>query len=105
VHRGASASTRPSRQSLVTGGPFAVARNPIFTAMAATSLGLTLMVPNPAAVTARIVLIVAVQLQVRAVEEPCPLASHGEAYRRYGTHVGRFVPLLGPLTHSPTVPS
>jgi protein-S-isoprenylcysteine O-methyltransferase Ste14 len=58
------------RTTLVTDGPFAVARNPIFTAMAATSLGLALTVPNPAAVTAWIVLLVAVQLQVRVVEEP-----------------------------------
>ena len=38
------------RTALVTGGPFGVVRNPIFTAMLATVLGLVLMVPNLLAV-------------------------------------------------------
>ena len=58
------------RTALVTGGPFAVARNPVFTAMATTTLGLALMVPNLAAVAAFLVLVLAVQLQVRVIEEP-----------------------------------
>jgi protein-S-isoprenylcysteine O-methyltransferase Ste14 len=85
------------RTSLVTGGPFALARNPIFTAMATTSLGLTLMVPNVVSVTAWLVLVVALQLQVRAVEEPYLIATHGDAYRRYAAGVGRFLPGLGRL--------
>jgi protein-S-isoprenylcysteine O-methyltransferase Ste14 len=90
----ASASTRPNAQTLVTGGPFALARNPIFTAMATTSLGLTLMAPKVAAVTAWLILIAAVQLQVRAVEEPYLIATHGDTYRRYAATVGRFLPAL-----------
>ncbi len=86
----------PAEQTaLVTGGPFTIARNPIFTAMVTTSAGLTLVVPNAAAVAALVVLIAAVQLQVRAVEEPYLVAVHGEQYRRYAARVGRFVPLLG----------
>ncbi|WP_247659199.1 isoprenylcysteine carboxylmethyltransferase family protein [Micromonospora sp. U56] len=57
------------RSALVTSGPFALVRNPIFTAMAATALGLTLMVPNAVALIAWLVLVVALQLQVRAVDE------------------------------------
>ena len=49
--------------------------------MAVTSLGLTLMVPNLAAVAALLTLVAAVQLQVRAVEEPYLVAVHGEGYR------------------------
>jgi len=82
----------------VTTGPFALVRNPIFTAMAVTSLGLTLMVPNPVAALGFAVLVVAVQMQVRAVEEPYLLAVHGEAYRRYAARVGRFVPGVGRLS-------
>ncbi|MPZ93596.1 MAG: hypothetical protein GEU96_01520, partial [Propionibacteriales bacterium] len=37
------------RTTLVTGGPFGSVRNPIFTAMAVTGLGLTLAVPNAVA--------------------------------------------------------
>jgi protein-S-isoprenylcysteine O-methyltransferase Ste14 len=93
------------RTALVTGGPFALARNPIFTAMVATSLGLALMVPNLAAGAALLVLVVAVQLQVRAVEEPYLVAAHGDAYRRYAARVGRFLPLLGRSAQPPAAPS
>lgn len=82
------------RTALVTGGPFALARNPIFTAMVTTSLGLALMVPNVAAIAALVTLVVAVQVQVRAVEEPYLLAVHGDDYRRYAARVGRFLPRL-----------
>jgi protein-S-isoprenylcysteine O-methyltransferase Ste14 len=34
------------RTGLVTGGPFRLVRNPIYTAMAVVGLGLALMVPN-----------------------------------------------------------
>lgn len=83
------------RTDLVTGGAFALVRNPIFTAMAATTLGLTLMVPNAVALAAWLVLVLALQLQVRAVEEPYLVATHGEAYRRYAARVGRFLPGVG----------
>ncbi|GAA2890766.1 isoprenylcysteine carboxylmethyltransferase family protein [Streptosporangium fragile] len=85
------------RTTLVTGGPFALARNPIFTAMITTSAGLTLMVPNPAAFLAPVALLAAIELQVRAVEEPYLLAAHGHAYQGYAARVGRFVPGLGRL--------
>ncbi|MFG3703992.1 methyltransferase family protein [Micromonospora sp. NPDC047670] len=85
------------RTGLVTSGPFALARNPIFTAMATTSLGLTLMVPNIVSVTAWLVLVAALQLQVRAVEEPYLITTHGDAYRHYAAGVGRFLPGLGRL--------
>ncbi|MCM0673586.1 isoprenylcysteine carboxylmethyltransferase family protein [Micromonospora phytophila] len=85
------------RTELVTDGAFALARNPIFTAMAASTLGLTLMVPNAVALAALLVLVVALQLQVRAVEEPYLIATHGDDYRRYAARVGRFVPRIGRL--------
>ena len=70
------------RTALVTAGAFALARNPIFTAMITSSAGLTLMVPNVAAVAGLAVLIAAIELQVRAVEEPYLLATHGDRLRR-----------------------
>jgi protein-S-isoprenylcysteine O-methyltransferase Ste14 len=83
------------RTDLVTGGVFAVARNPIFTAMAVTSAGLALAAPNPVSVAATVVLLVSIQVQVRAVEEPYLAGVHGPAYAAYTVRVGRFLPNIG----------
>ncbi len=83
---------------LVTTGPFALARNPIFTAMATTGLGLGLMVPNLVAMLGFVLLVVALQLQVRVVEEPYLLRTHATSYESYAASVGRFLPGLGRLT-------
>jgi protein-S-isoprenylcysteine O-methyltransferase Ste14 len=85
------------RTTLVTGGAFAVARNPIFTAMAVTSTGLTLMAPNAVAILAISALLAALHLQVRKVEEPYLLQTHGAAYTAYAARVGRFIPGVGRL--------
>lgn len=85
------------RTGLITTGPFTLARNPIFTAMAITGVGLALMVPNVISVAGVVLLIVAFHLQVRVVEEPYLLRTHGEAYATYAADVGRFLPGLGRL--------
>lgn len=85
------------RTALVTHGAFTHVRNPIFTAMAVTGLGLTLMVPNALALISLAALIVAVELQVRVVEEPYLLTAHGTTYRTYAARAGRFVPGVGRL--------
>ena len=81
--------------SLVTGGPFAMARNPIFSAMIVTAAGLVAMVPNVLAVAGLVALAVALEVQVRLVEEPYLRRTHGNAYREYASRVGRFAPFLG----------
>lgn len=85
---------------LVRGGMFALARNPIFTAVILTAIGLTLIAPNPFAIAAALTLIIAVELQVRAVEEPYLIATHGDAYLTYARSVGRFLPGIGTLDRS-----
>ena len=40
---------------------------------------------------------IALEIQVRLVEEPYLLRQHGDAYRNYAARVGRFVPGLGRL--------
>ncbi|WP_331753304.1 isoprenylcysteine carboxylmethyltransferase family protein (plasmid) [Streptomyces sp. NBC_00637] len=85
------------RTALVTSGAFAHVRNPIFTAMMVSGVGLVLMVPNVLAVASLAALVVAVELQVRIVEEPYLQAVHGAAYTEYGATAGRFVPGLGRL--------
>lgn len=81
--------------ALVRDGVFGVVRNPIFTAMLVTAVGLTLMVPNVVAVVGLAALVLALQAQVRLVEEPYLVATHGAAYRAYATEVGRFLPGVG----------
>jgi protein-S-isoprenylcysteine O-methyltransferase Ste14 len=81
--------------ALVTNGAFAHVRNPIFTAMAVTAAGLALMVPNAVALAGLVLLLVALQIQVRVVEEPYLRVTHGEDYRRYAARTGRFLPGIG----------
>jgi protein-S-isoprenylcysteine O-methyltransferase Ste14 len=80
---------------LVTSSAFEIVRNPIFSAMLVTAVGLTLMVPNVVSLIGLTALVVALELQVRGVEEPYLLATHGDAYADYAHRVGRFVPGLG----------
>ena len=80
---------------LVTGGPFALVRNPIFSAMFVLQLGLVLIAPNLLAAIAWVAVFASVQLQVRLVEEPHLRRVHGDSYRAYTARVGRFAPGLG----------
>lgn len=80
---------------LVTTGPFAIVRNPIFTALMITLTGLALMVSNPAAIAGLVIAMTGIELQVRGVEEPYLRRVHGRAYTDYTSRVGRFVPWLG----------
>lgn len=82
---------------LVTRGPFALARNPVFTTMTTAGLGLTLITPNLINVLGLVALVAAIELQVRVVEEPYLLQTHGAAYRDYAARVGRFLPGVGRL--------
>ena len=79
--------------TLVTDGLFARVRNPVFTAMITTGVGLTLLAPKVVALGAdrahpR-------EFQVRVVEEPYLLRTHGAAYTAYALRAGRFLPGLG----------
>ncbi|MGH2962928.1 MAG: methyltransferase family protein [Solirubrobacterales bacterium] len=85
------------RTDLVTGGPFTVVRNPIYSAMLPTVAGLTLLVPSVVALAGFALLVIALEIQVRVVEEPHLLRAHGDAYASYAGRVGRFVPGLGRL--------
>ena len=89
------------RTALVTGGAFALVRNPIFTAMIITAAGLAAMVPNAVALAGLVLTIVSIEMQVRAVEEPHLLRTHGDAYAAYAARVGRFLPGIGRLRQDP----
>jgi protein-S-isoprenylcysteine O-methyltransferase Ste14 len=83
------------KTQLVTHGPFAIVRNPIYTSVLVFLVGLALLVPNALMLASVPLAIVGVQLQVRLVEEPHLTAVHGDAYREYARRVGRLLPLIG----------
>lgn len=83
------------RTGLVTDGVFGVVRNPIFTMMTVTAVGLTLMVGSVIAVVALVLLLASLEAQVRLVEEPYLRHVHGPDYSAYAARVGRFLPAVG----------
>lgn len=80
---------------LVTNGVFGSVRNPTFAAMTVATAGLVLLVPNPVSAAALLVLVAALEIQVRLVEEPYLRALHGPVYEAYLSSAGRFVPGVG----------
>lgn len=81
--------------SLVTGGPFAHVRNPVYAGFIAAAAGVALAVPGPVSVAGPILLLAGLELLVRGVEEPSLERAHGAEYRRYAASTGRFLPRLG----------
>jgi protein-S-isoprenylcysteine O-methyltransferase Ste14 len=82
---------------LVTGGPFATVRNPIFAAMIPAFTGIALLAPNVVMFAGVILVMVALELQTRLIEEPYLRAIHGDRYAAYAARVGRFLPGIGRL--------
>ncbi|MDJ0866296.1 MAG: isoprenylcysteine carboxylmethyltransferase family protein [Myxococcota bacterium] len=82
---------------LVTDGLFSWVRNPIFSFIGVSGVGLLMMVPNGLAILAGLLTAAGIEIQVRFVEEPYLERTHGERYARYAAAVGRFVPRVGRL--------
>jgi protein-S-isoprenylcysteine O-methyltransferase Ste14 len=83
------------RTELVTDGPFAVVRNPIYSAMIPAFIGIALLAPNFLTIAGAILVIAALELQTRFVEEPYLARVHGDRYAAYAARVGRFLPGIG----------
>jgi protein-S-isoprenylcysteine O-methyltransferase Ste14 len=60
------------------------------------------MTPNVLALAGAVTLLIALQLQVRVVEEPYLAATHGDTYRPYAATTGRFLPGIGRLAFNGT---
>jgi Ca2+/H+ antiporter, TMEM165/GDT1 family len=75
-----------------TRGLHARVRNPGLTGIVIATAGLLLMVPTLLGVLAAVLVVVAVQVQVRAVREPGLARRYGEAYDAYAARTGRFLP-------------
>ncbi len=82
---------------LVTGGVFSLSRNPIYTFMIIAWLGFALLLPTWLALASGVLLIIGLEIQVRLVEEPHMIRTHGERYLAWASRVGRFLPGLGRL--------
>jgi protein-S-isoprenylcysteine O-methyltransferase Ste14 len=83
------------RTELVIRGAFRVVRNPIFTGLQLTAVGLAMLCSTPLAWLTCATQLIALELQVRGVEEPYLARVHGAAYEEYTARVGRFVPRIG----------
>jgi protein-S-isoprenylcysteine O-methyltransferase Ste14 len=81
--------------TLVHTGVFGRIRNPIYTAISTFGIGIALVTPNLVAIAGLVLLGATIELQVRRVEEPYLLRTHGDAYRAYTASVGRFIPGVG----------
>ena len=81
--------------ALVRSGLFTRVRNPIYTGMLCAALGFVLLTPSQLAVATWLLMAAAIELQVRVVEEPYLLRTHGQAYEDWARAVGRFVPGVG----------
>ncbi|BBZ13182.1 methyltransferase family protein [Mycobacterium branderi] len=81
--------------ALVSTGVFGRVRNPTYTAMLAFAAGIALVAPNFVAIVGFALLVAAIELQVRRVEEPYLLSKHGDACRAYTASVGRFIAGVG----------
>lgn len=69
------------RTALVPAGAFALVSNPLFTATLVTGAGLALIVPNAVAILGSARLLVAIELQVKVVEDPSCVASTASVTR------------------------
>jgi protein-S-isoprenylcysteine O-methyltransferase Ste14 len=85
------------RTKLVTGGPFRLVRNPIYSGMILTSVGLALMVPSLLSLASVLLLIASLEVQTRLVEEPYLTRVHGDEYTGWARIAGRFLPRVGRL--------
>jgi len=79
--------------ALITRGPFALSRNPIFAGMLLSLAGLVALTPSAASLLGWVAIAQLILVQVR-LEEQHLRRQHGDEFARYAARVGRFVPFL-----------
>jgi len=77
------------KTKLVTHGVFSISRNPIFTGILVSLLGLCILTPNSVALFLSAICAILIQMQVR-FEEAYLIRSHGSSYLDYMKKVRRF---------------
>jgi Ca2+/H+ antiporter, TMEM165/GDT1 family len=88
----AQAQAARSTPALATRGLHRWVRHPALTGTVLAVAGTMVMVPTLIGVLAAVLLVVAVQVQVRTVREPRLSATYGRAYAEYAARTGRFLP-------------
>ena len=78
------------RQQLITHGIFRYSRNPIFLGMLVMLVGLLLLLPTAVTLTATVLGVVLIHVQVR-LEEAFLTEKYGEDYRKYQMSVRRWI--------------
>ncbi len=90
------ARTGPGQRTpLVTGGVHRWVRQPGATGMVVAMAGTLLMVPTLLEVLACVLLVFAMQIEVRRVREPGLVGALGAEYTAYAERTGRFLPRIG----------
>ncbi len=82
------------RLPLVTAGPFATVRHPIYSGMVAIALGITLLDATGPGLLGALLLSTGAIVQALRVEEPHLREVHGTAYWDWARHTGRFLPRM-----------
>ena len=88
--RGTLAPWSPPRH-LVSSGPYARSRNPMYVGVAVVLLGWAVLFTSRTLLIYAIAIAVAFQLRVMLYEEPWLERTHGEAWRHYRARVRRWV--------------
>ena len=102
LHRTATQGGRPG-PVLATAGLHKRVRHPALTGIVIALAGTLVMVPTVMGVLAAVLMVAAVQVQVRAVRDPHLARLHGETYAEYAARTGRFLPRLRPGQERPRV--
>ncbi|MCY3823620.1 MAG: isoprenylcysteine carboxylmethyltransferase family protein [Nitrospinae bacterium] len=80
------------RTELVTGGLYALVRNPIYTGVFLFCIGLLVLLPHVLMLIFLATAWLSIELQVRFVEEPHLRGLHGAVYEKYVEQTGRYFP-------------
>ena len=80
--------------TLVTAGPFARIRNPLYLGCFLASASVLVALPSTVALAGLVLHIAAAQIIRRGVEEPILARAHGTAFSNYKQQTGRFLPRI-----------
>lgn len=89
---------------LVTGGPFAYMRNPIYSGTLAIGLGMALLIGDPRALFCAAVALGLLYVFIVPAEEAYLLGRFGAEYARYCAAVPRLIPRLHPWAERRELP-
>ena len=82
------------KTDLVTGGFYALARNPIYSGVFLFCIGLLVLLPHVLMLIFLATAWLSIELQVRFIEEPHLRNLHGADYEKYAEQTGRYFPSL-----------